>query len=510
MIDELILKTYIYFHLVLSRDKNNQSNDFLSINDFLHLFSTPHLKQVNTHKFLNELKRLFSLKIETKNEIELENLDIDENIILKCFSLFAKSKPISESIFSIHYEEKQEVGFLIPQLVIILGKDFENIIKYILINDFLPISSHLINQIWIGSTNGGKIQFSGNRIIFKFAGFKQLDDVNNPLVEFCDSTVSMANTEIEEYIQENLKKWDSKKIIVFRKFFDHLWDTFSPLLQTSKNIEININPIFPILKFPEITFSCFLMCTILPFFLDKIQSVGILNIYYDIKSKMLTTETVMKTKNTFEYPQYAENTFKYFVEQLNGDININIKKTKSDFTYTAIAQIPDPIAIFLDKEIPGWDSFSYESRDLLRRLGNELFLTYDHPFIYEILRHEIEIYFFNFFISPLFQNLAYEILEKNKNKKKKNLETDNILQQIRKGKLKKNSLEPKLIGQLMESFIKHPNGAERIIKTYKMENMTKKRLLEFSQLLKTFPQSAEEIIKILPQFIQNTAEPENR
>ncbi|HOV34090.1 MAG TPA: hypothetical protein PLX23_12095 [Candidatus Hydrogenedens sp.] len=444
------------------------------------------------------------------NEIKLENLDIDKNNILKCLSLFAKSKSISENIFSIHYEEKQEVGFLIPQLVLILSKNFENITKYILINDFLPISSLLINRLWIGSTNGGKVQFSENRIVFKLAGFKQLDNVNNPLVGFFDSTVSMDNTEIEKYIQENLKKWDSKKIIVFRKFFDHLWDTFSPLLQASKNIEINIDPVFPILKFPEITFSCFLMCTILPFFLDKIQSVGILNINYDAKSKMLITETVMKTKNTFEYPQYAENTFKYFVEQLDGNISINIKETKSDFTYMATAHIPDPIGIFLDNEIPGWDCFSYESKDILRRLGNELFLPYDHQFIHELLQHEIEIYSFNLFMSPLFQNLAYEILEKNKSKKKKNLEIENLLQQIRKGKLKKNLLEPKLVGLLLEFFLKHPNGAERIIRAYNMEKMTKKRLLEFSQLLKAFPQSTEEIIKILPQFLQNTAEPDNR
>ncbi len=39
--------------------------------------------------------------------------------------------------------------------------------------------------------------------------------------------------------------------------------------------------------------------------------------------------------------------------------------------------------------------------------------------------------------------------------------------------------------------------------------MTKKRLLEISQLLKAFPQSTEETIKILPQFLQNTAEPDN-
>jgi hypothetical protein len=43
-----------------------------------------------------------------------------------------------------------------------------------------------------------------------------------------------------------------------------------------------------------------------------------------------------------------------------------------------------------------------------------------------------------------------------------------------------------------------------------MEEMTKKRLLELSQLLKAFPQSTEETIKILPQFLQNTAEPDNR
>ncbi len=510
MLDELILKTYIYFFLVLSKGKNIQSDNFLSINDFLYLFSTPHLNQVNTHKFLGELEQLFSLKIETKNEVKSENLYIDRNIISKCLSLFAKSKSIRESIFSIHYEEKQEVGFLIPQLVIILDKDFENITKYILVNDFLPTSFYLINQLWIGSTNGGKIQVNGNRIVFKLAGFKQLDNINNSLCEFFDTALSLPENKVEKYIQENLVKWDFKKIIVFRKVFDHLWDTFSPLLQTSKNIEININPLFPILKFPEVTFSCFLMCTILPFFLDKIQSVGILNINYDTKNKTLTTETVMKTKNTFEYPQYAENTLKYFVEQLNGDININIKETKPDFTYTATAHIPDPIGIFLDKEIPGWDCFSYESRDLLRRLGNELSLPYDHFFIQEILRHEIELYFFNLFMSPLFQNLAYEILEKNKNKKKKNLEIDTMLQQIRKGKLKKNSLEPKLVGQLMESFLKLSGSAERIIKTCKMEEMTKKRLLELSQLLKAFPQSTEETIKILPQFLQNTAEPDNR
>jgi hypothetical protein len=257
---------------------------------------------------------------------------------------------LTKSIFSIHYEEKQEVGFLIPQLVIILDKDFENITKYILVNDFLPTSFYLINQLWIGSTNGGKIQVNGNRIVFKLAGFKQLDNINNSLCEFFDTALSLPENKVEKYIQENLVKWDFKKIIVFRKVFDHLWDTFSPLLQTSKNIEININPLFPILKFPEVTFSCFLMCTILPFFLDKIQSVGILNINYDTKNKTLTTETVMKTKNTFEYPQYAENTLKYFVEQLNGDININIKETKPDFTYTATAHIPDPIGIFLTRK----------------------------------------------------------------------------------------------------------------------------------------------------------------
>ncbi len=503
MINALLLKTYIYILLVLSKDKSNLSNHFISLKDFLQLFSQPKLGIKNTKDFLNLIKDYFNLHVETVNEIQSIHLNIDETILLNCLSLLHKL--IGKNIFSIHYEESQEVGFLIPKLIVFSSNNLERLANSILINDFLPLNTSLINMQWTKGTNGGKIQIKQNQIVFKLAGFKLPDNQNNPLIELLPAFYSPLENNIESLIQDNISAWNLNKITDVHVFFNSIWDNLILFINNPKKIEIKIDKPIPILKIPELTFSSILICSISPFIIPSNLKTGILSVNYETERRNFIIETMIRTNQPFEYPSIAYKTIKYFMEQVKGDVNTESKQTKNDYTFTITLYIPDDIGIFLDKELPGWECLALESQDILRRLSSDFTISFEHPFIAELLRYEIENYFHELFSMSLFTNLSHELLEKNKRQISPVIKS--ILEEVAKGKIKRNSLSPLLVGQLIENFLTLPNVEDRICKFFNTNIINKTHFLELSKSLQEFPQSAPSLISSLILFKQNIKKP---
>lgn len=503
MINELLLKTYIFILLVLSKDKNNLSENFISLNDFLQLFSQTKLSPKSTRDFLHLVEDCFNLHIEIGKKIQLDYLNIDETILLNCLSTFHKL--IGKNIFSIHYEETQEVGFLIPNLTFFSLNHLEQLSDFILINDFLPLNTSLINTQWTKSTNGGKIIIKQNQIIFKLAGFKLPDTENNLLSKLIPTFSSPLENECEKLIQNYISEWNSNKITDTHAFFNAMWENLKPFLNKPNKIEIRIDKPIPILKIPELTFSSILLCNISPFIISTNFHTGIFSISYEVKRKNFVVETMIRTDKPFEYPLTAHNTIKYFMEQIKGRISIESKEIKNDYLFTIALHIPDDIGTFLDNELPGWECLTIESQDILRRLCYDYSIPYEHPFISELLRFEIENYFHKLFSMPLFTNLSHELLEKNKGHLSPTIKS--VLEEIEKGKIKRNSLNPVFIGQIMETFLILPNVEDRICKIFNTNLVDKTYLMELSKVLKEFPLSAKSLISTLVFLIQNTRKP---
>lgn len=503
MINTLLLKTYIYILLVLSKDKTNLSGKFISLKDFLQLFSQPKLSLKDTKNFLNRVKDCFNIHIENVNEIQSIHLNIDETVLLNCLSIFKKF--IGKNIFSIYYEETQEIGFLIPKLIVFSSNNLERLSNFILINDFIPLNTSLINTQWTKSTNGGKIQIQQNQIIFKLAGVKLLNNQINSLIELLPPLSSPLENEIESLIQQNIFAWNLNKIIDAHVFFNSLWDNLSLFINNPDKVELRIDKSIPILKLPELTFSSILLCSISPFIISSNFQTGILSISYETKRKNFVIETMLRTAQPFEFPLITYRTIKYFMEQIKGDVNIGNNQIKNDYTFTITLYIPDGIATFLDRELTGWECLTKESQDILRRLSSDFSIPFEHPFISELLRYEIESYFYELFSTPLFINLSYELLEKNKQRISPSIKS--ILAEITKGKIKRNSLSPVLVGQIIEYLITLPDVENRICKNFNTDIVNKTYLLELSKNLKDFPLSTKSLILNLILLKQNINKP---
>lgn len=503
MINALLLKTYIYILLVLSKDKSNLSKNFISFNDFLQLFSQPKLTLKNTKDFLNQVKDCFNLHIETGNGIHSVHLNIDETIVLNCLSMF--NKIIGKNILSIHYEESQEVGFLIPKLIVFSSNNLEQLSNFILINDFLPLNTSLIDIQWTKSTNGGKIQVKQNQIIFKLAGFKLPDNPNNLLSELDPAFSSILENEIESIIQDNISTWNLNKTTDIHVFFNSIWEYLSLFVNNPNKIEIRIDKSIPILKLPELTFSSILLCSISPFIISPNFQTGIFSISYEATRKYFVIETMIRTAKPFEYPSIAHRAIKYFMEQIKGSVNIESKQIKNDYTLITVLYIPDDIGMFLDKELPGWKCLTIESQDILRRLSSDFSIPFEHPFISELLRYEVENYFHELFSMPIFINLSHELL--GKNKRHINPAIKSVLEEIAKGKIKRNSLSPALVGQIIENFLILPYVEDRICKFFNTNIINKTHLLELSNALKEFPSSTKSLMLTLILFKQNIIKP---
>ncbi|MGC8844816.1 MAG: hypothetical protein ACP5QY_03115 [Candidatus Hydrogenedens sp.] len=426
-------------------------------------------------------------------------MNIDKMIVLNCLSIF--NKLIGKNIFSIYYEETQEGGFLIPNLTLFSSNNLEQLSNFILVNNFLPLNTSFINTQWTKITNGGKIQIKQNQIIFKLAGFK-LPARNNPLCEFAPEFSSALEEEIESLISNYISSWDFNKIIDIHVFFNSIWEYLRPFITNPNKIEIRIDKPIPILKISELSLSSILLCNISPFIILHNLLTGIFSISYETKGKNFMVETVIRTEKPFEYPLIAQRAIKYFVEQIKGSLTIESKQIKNDCIFTTTLSIPDNIGIFLDTELHGWECLTAESQDILRRLSYECSIPYEHPFISELIRFEIENYFRELFSKPLFINLSHELLERNKRYISHTIKS--MLEEIEKGKIKKNSFNPLSIGQIMDAFLSLPDVENRFRKIFNTDTVNMTHLLELSKTLKEFPHSSKSLISILIFFIQNT------
>lgn len=498
MFNKLLLKTYLYILFKMSKDTENLSENLLSLDDFLYLFLTPHLSPINIRDLLKQIENYFGFHIEINNKVQIDEINIDNKIFLKSLSLILK--PIEKEILSIHYEETQECRFLIPNLIFISSTNLEKISKFFLINDFLPVETTLINDQWTRSTNGGKIQIKDNRIIFRFAGLKLPEKKNNVLNGIVPEASSKSTDEIENVIQNNLSQWDSNKIVDVRLCFSSIWNNIKSFIIKPEIIEINIDSSLPIYILPELNFSSLILYALSPFFIYFYPKAGILDINYNTKNKSLSIETILKTDTLFEYPGNALKTLRYLVKQLDGDVITETKQVKHEYVFKININIPDKIEIYLDKELPGWEFLSSESKDLLRRLCSNFSIPYESPFISEILKYEVENYFNDIFTLPLFINLAHEVLEQKQ--KSINSTLRSILTDIGKSKVKKKSLNPVIVGQIIEVFLNMPNGEERISKLFNKDKIQNKQLFELTKALKQFPQSTKQLLPLLVSFLQ--------
>ncbi len=500
MFNILLLKTYIFILVILTKNKSNVLDNSPLLCNFLNLFFHPKLTQISTKDFLCQIKDYLGFYIENENKIQSENLYLDKEILLTCLSLIFK--PIGKNIFTVHYEETQEVGYRIPNLVFFSSNNLEEITDFILLDDFLPICTSFINNQWTKSTNGGKFQIKHNQIIFKLAGFKVLDNKHNILNELIPDLPSLPLKKIEEFIENKLPLWNCNKLIDIQTFFYSIWNNLKQLINKSEKIEIKIDPLIPIIKIPEITFSSLLLCACSPFFICTDSKHSALTISYSESNKLFEIETMLKTDKPFVYPDNAYKILNYLIEELKGIFTIEQTQTKTDYTSIINIHVPDNIGIFLDKEIPGWECLSSESKSILYRLGSDCSIPYEHPFISELICFEIENYFHNVFLMPLFKNLAYEVLKKNKNILSPTIKS--ILEDIAKGKIKKKLLSPEPTGEIIDFFLKLPDGTERMSKLYNTDISLIDCFTALAKSLKEFPASAKHLITTLVFLIQNT------
>lgn len=503
MFDKLLLKTYLYILLKVSKDTKNLPENLITLNDFLYLFLIPNLNPINIRDLFKQIENYFGFHIEIDNKVQADKINIDSKISIKSLSLILK--PIEKEIFSIHYEETQEGGFLIPNLIFLSSTNLEKISKFILVNDFLPVETALINDQWTRATNGGKIQIKDNRIIFRLAGLKLPEKKNDALSEIISGASLQSTDEIESIIQNNLSQWDSNKIIDVQLCFGSVWNNIKSFIRKPEIIEINIDSSLPIFVLPELNFSSIILCAISPFFVYLYPKAGILGINYNTKDRNLSIETILKTDAPFEYPNNAYKTLKYLIEQLNGILITETKQIKNEYIFRINVRVPDKIGIYLDRELPGWEFFSLESKSLLRRLCSNYSIPYENPLVSEILRYEVENCFYDIFTLPLFINLAHEVLEKDK--KGINSTLKSMLTEIEKSKVKKKSLNPVIVGQIIEVFLNMPNGKERISKLLNKDVIQNNQLFELSQALIQFPQSTKQLLPLLLSFLQKTKRP---
>ncbi len=493
--NQLLLKIYLYLFFGITKDNISNKNLLFFHNDFLNLLSQPKPCKINTDSFLHKLEENLNIKITIENKILTEHLFLDNQIIYTCLSLFLKQNSINNNVSFLSYQEKEEVGFLIPTLTAIYGENASN--KYVLVNYFLPFPISFLNDIWTSATNGGKIIIEENHIVFKLSGFRIIPSSYKTITDFLEI---QDNIELsEEIIKRFISKHNQNKILNLHTVFTNLWEILSTLTHKSNNIEIKIDPNIPFLWAPELTLISIISCLLFPFIIYKNREVGLFSINYEKVSREYNIETIVKTKNPIHTNDELNHIINKLVEQLNGNISINIESKKNEHVFSIKTIVPDTIGIMLDKELDGWEHLSSESIDLLRRLCLQSHIPYEHPFVVEIIRHEIETFFYKVFSTPLFQNLSHDIIEKHKI----NPEIKPLLEQIKKGKIKKNALEPKAVGNLLEIFLTCSNGAVRIKKSLKISDITFQYLYNLSSALKHFPNSTNNILKSLAIVIKN-------
>ncbi len=498
MSDKLLLKTYLYILFTLSKCIESLPPSLFTLNDFLYLLLTPNFKNINTKDFLQQIEDYFGFHIEIGNTIQSKSLYIDETILIRSLSFILK--PIEKNIFSVHYEETQEGGFLIPNLIFFTLSSLDKVSTFTLINDLLPIEYVFINDQWTRATNGGKIQIKDNRIVFRLAGLKLPEKKNDIVKDIIPDFISKSVDEVENFIEKNLLGWNLNKLIDVQASFNSIWNYSKYFIRKNEKIEVNIETSLPILKLPELSFSSILLCAISPFFICTYPKAGILDINYDTKNKNLIIETITKTDTYFEYPESIFQVLNYIIRQLNGKIISETKQVRNDYVFSMNINIPDEIGNYLDNELSGWNYLSLESKDLLRRLSSGFSIPYENPLISEILRYEVETNFHDIFTLPLFINLAHEVVDRDKKNMSATLKS--ILIDIEKGKIKKKSLNPVIVGQIIESFLNLPNGEERISKYFSNDTTFSIPLFEFAQALKKFPQSAKQLLPLLVSFLQ--------
>ncbi len=503
MFDKLLLKTYLYTLFKISKDTENLSGIQLTLNDFLYLFLVPNLNPIEIRDLFKQIENYFGFHTEINNKVQIDRINIDNKIVIKSLSLILR--PTEKDIFSIHYEETQEGGFLIPNLIVISSTNMEKISRFILLDDFLPVETALINEQWTRATNGGKIQIKDNRITFRLAGLKLPEKKKNFLNEIIPDASSKSTDELESIIQNNLQRWNSNKIIDVQSSFNSIWDSMKSFVIKNEKFEINIDSFLPVVVLPELTFSSVILCAISPLFTCAYPKSGILDMGYDTKDRNLSMEIILKTDAPFEYSEKVYKILGYLIEQLNGTLITEKKQIKNEYVFGINIHIPDKIGIYLDKELPGWDCLSSESKDLLRRLCNDFSIPYENHFISEILKYEVENNFNHIFSLSLFINLAHEVLEQKQ--KSINSTLRSILTDIEKGKVKKKLLNPVIVGQIIESCLNLPNGEERIFKLFNKDKIQNKQLLELTKALKQFPQSTQQLLPLLVSFIQKIERP---
>jgi hypothetical protein len=162
------------------------------------------------------------------------------------------------------------------------------------------------------------------------------------------------------------------------------------------------------------------------------------------------------------------------------------------------AALPDPAGHALDAWLPGWEAFGDQSRQFLRLLKSGGPAPPEELILGGILEQELTRWLMPRLALPLTQNVAGELQPKKAALPEIRLDRlQKSLQQIAKGKAKKDLAAPATVGELVYAF----RGTDRARTALGTQALSEGELESFAQALLATPLRALEALRFLARVI---------
>ncbi|MCX5769215.1 MAG: hypothetical protein NTZ09_02910 [Candidatus Hydrogenedentes bacterium] len=370
------------------------------------------------------------------------------------------------------------------------------------LGDGMTLAFDELQARWTLATRGGRIDKAPNGLLLRLTGVRPLPESNTvpePLRDVvpkaasaCEKSPDSARTHLDDALAlidgaAPPELADLKALVLDvarenRPAFESRGVVFEPMFASDlPPIPVRRDPMRGLFKH------------ILAYAVDADSpgaAVSILFDYDPLRRAVMFVATITGVQTVPAHPAYMASLRRTVVDIHGGSFEASVEETEVTLTIS----LPDPVGKTLDQQIPGFDSFSAQSRRILRLLNSGGPIPPPELLLQGVLEEELARWLLPQLETPAAVNVAHDIAQESRPDAVASPERlKKAIDQIRKGKPKRELARPLFAAEIIYAYRTDPRRRTALA----AENLSQSDLEQLAKALTVAPANPDTLQQCL-------------